>query len=90
MSDIIDANSVGYEALELRRIERDRLAIVGVAEGESKILQDLQNGPVAIKPEFMVKFGVPGEQILQASLDPKVDLIVLGLKHHTQTDAGQT
>jgi nucleotide-binding universal stress UspA family protein len=42
----------------------------------------LQNGPMAIKPELMVKFGIPGEQILQASHDLKADLIVLGLTHH--------
>jgi nucleotide-binding universal stress UspA family protein len=46
----------------------------------------LQNGPMAAKPEFMVKFGIPGEQILQASHDLKADLIVLGLKHHTHIE----
>lgn len=46
----------------------------------------LQNGPMAIKPELMVKFGIPGEQILQASHDLKADLIVLGLTHHTHIE----
>jgi len=46
----------------------------------------LQNGAMAIKPELMVKFGIPGEQILQASHDLKADLIVLGLTHHTHIE----
>jgi nucleotide-binding universal stress UspA family protein len=45
-----------------------------------KQLEELssQNAPTATKPEFMVKFGIPSEQILQASHDLKADLIILG------------
>lgn len=39
----------------------------------------LQNVPMAIQPEFMVKFGIPSEQILLASHALKADLIILGL-----------
>ncbi len=39
----------------------------------------LQSGPVAVKPEFMVEFGIPSEQILLASHALKADLIILGL-----------
>jgi len=28
---------------------------------------NLQNAPLAVQPEFMVKFGIPGDQILLAS-----------------------
>jgi len=42
----------------------------------------LQNPTMGIKPEFMVKFGIASEQILQVSHDLKTDLIIFGLKHH--------
>jgi len=47
----------------------------------------LQNAPMATKPEFMVKFGTPSEQILLASHDLKADLIILGLNRtaHIET-----
>jgi nucleotide-binding universal stress UspA family protein len=47
----------------------------------------LQNAPKAVVPKFMVKFGIPSDQILQASRALKADLIVLGLKRpaHIQT-----
>jgi nucleotide-binding universal stress UspA family protein len=47
----------------------------------------LQNAPMAIKPEFMVKFGIPSEQILLASHTLKADLIILGLNRaaHVET-----
>jgi len=35
--------------------------------------------PAAIKPEYMVKFGIPSEQILLASHALKSDLIIIGL-----------
>ena len=41
-----------------------------------------QNAPTGIKPEFVVKFGIPSEQILLASHELKADLIILGL-HRT-------
>lgn len=46
-----------------------------------------QNVPMAIKPEFMVKFGIPGDQILLASHALKADLIILGLRRgaHSET-----
>ncbi len=46
-----------------------------------------QNAPMAIKPEFMVKFGIPSDQILLASHALKADLIILGLRRgaHTET-----
>jgi len=37
---------------------------------------NLQNTQVAIQPEFMVKYGMPAEQILLASHALKSDLIV--------------
>ena len=47
----------------------------------------LQNASKAVVPEFMVKFGIPSDQILQAARELKADLIVLGLKRqaHIQT-----
>ena len=46
-----------------------------------------QNAPMAIKPEFMVKFGIPSDQILLASHALKADLIILELRRgaHTET-----
>jgi nucleotide-binding universal stress UspA family protein len=40
---------------------------------------NLQHTRTAIQPEFMVKYGIPGEQILLASHAIKADLIILGL-----------
>jgi nucleotide-binding universal stress UspA family protein len=48
---------------------------------------NLQNIRMAIQPEFMVKYGIPGEQILLASHTLKADLIVLGLHRHAHIDA---
>jgi nucleotide-binding universal stress UspA family protein len=42
----------------------------------------LQNPTMGIKSEFMVKFGIASEQILQVSHDLKADLIIFGSKHH--------
>jgi nucleotide-binding universal stress UspA family protein len=42
---------------------------------------NLQLTQMAIQPEFMVKYGTPGEQILLASHALKADLIILGLQH---------
>ena len=39
----------------------------------------LQNPPLAVKAEFMVRFGKPSEQILQAAHALKADLIIMGL-----------
>jgi nucleotide-binding universal stress UspA family protein len=46
-----------------------------------------QNAPMAIRPEFTVKFGIPGDQVLLASHALKADLIILGLRlgAHTET-----
>lgn len=38
-----------------------------------------QNAELAVKPELMVEFGVPGENILQAAETLKADSIILGL-----------
>lgn len=48
-----------------------------------------QNAPMAIKPEFMVKFGIPSDQILVASHALNADLIILGLgrRAHIETAA---
>ena len=48
---------------------------------------NLQHTRMAIQPEFMVKFGIPGEQILLASHALKADLIVLGLHRPGHIDA---
>jgi nucleotide-binding universal stress UspA family protein len=48
---------------------------------------NLQHTRMAIQPEFMVKYGTPGEQILLASHTLKADLIVLGLHRHAHIDA---
>ncbi len=47
----------------------------------------LQNSPAWIQPEFMVKFGIPSEQILLASHSLNADLIILGLNNtsHIET-----
>jgi len=42
---------------------------------------NLQHTQMAIQPEFMVKYGIPSEQILLASHALKADLIILGLHH---------
>ncbi len=42
----------------------------------------LKNNPTATKPEFMVEFGIPSDQILLAAHKLKADLIILGLKRH--------
>ncbi len=39
------------------------------------------------RPEFMLKFGNPAEQILLASHELNADLIILGLKHHAHIEA---
>lgn len=41
---------------------------------------------MAVKPEFEVKFGTPGAQILLASNALKADLIILGLKRRTHVE----
>lgn len=48
---------------------------------------NLQHAQVAIPPEFMVKYGIPSEQILLASHALKADLIVLGLQRPAHIDA---
>jgi nucleotide-binding universal stress UspA family protein len=47
---------------------------------------NLQHTQMAIQPEFMVKYGIPGEQILLASHALKADLIVLGLQRPSNID----
>lgn len=46
----------------------------------------LQNPPLAVKPEFMVKFGEPSEHILQAAHALKADLIIMGLNRSAHID----
>ena len=47
----------------------------------------LRHAPKATKPEFLVEFGIPGEQILLAAHALKADLIILGLNRpaHIET-----
>jgi nucleotide-binding universal stress UspA family protein len=46
----------------------------------------LQNAPLAIKPEFMVKFGIPSDQILLASHALKADGVIMGLNRAAHID----
>jgi nucleotide-binding universal stress UspA family protein len=39
----------------------------------------VQNADLAVKPEFMVEFGLPGEMILQTADTLKADAIIMGL-----------
>ena len=48
---------------------------------------NFQNTQMAIQPEFMVKYGMPAEQILLASHALKADLIVLGLHRPAHIEA---
>ena len=48
---------------------------------------NLQPTRTAIQPEFMVKYGIPSEQILLASHALKADLLILGLHRHAHIDA---
>ena len=48
---------------------------------------NLQHTQMTVQPEFMVKFGTPGEQILLASHALKADLIILGLHRPAPIDA---
>jgi len=43
----------------------------------------MQHAELAVKPEFMIEFGLPGEKILQAADTFKVDAIIMGLHHST-------
>lgn len=47
----------------------------------------LQNASMAIPAEFIVKFGIHSEQILQTSHELKADLIILGLDRRTHIEA---
>jgi nucleotide-binding universal stress UspA family protein len=64
---------------------RDEARIASQRQFDSLNLQHTQ---MAIQPEFMVKYGTPGEQILLASHALKADLIVLGLHHPRHIEAG--
>ena len=46
-----------------------------------------QSSKLAVKPEFIVDFGLPSEKILQAADALKVDAIILGLHRSTHIDA---
>src|SRR6266446_818868 len=48
---------------------------------------NLQHTRTAIQPEFMVKYGIPSEQILLASHTLKADLIILGLHRRGYIEA---
>lgn len=43
----------------------------------------LRNPPLTVKPEFMVKFGEPSEQMVQAARAPKADVIIMDLNRST-------
>jgi len=42
--------------------------------------------PLAVEPDFLVKFGAPGEMILHAAAEQQADLIVMGLNHTRHID----
>lgn len=42
-----------------------------------------QHAELAVKPEFMIEFGFPGEKILQAANTLKVDATIMGWHHST-------
>jgi nucleotide-binding universal stress UspA family protein len=42
--------------------------------------------PLAVEPDFLVKFGSPGEMILRAAGEQQADLIVTGLNHTRHVD----
>jgi nucleotide-binding universal stress UspA family protein len=46
----------------------------------------LQNAPRAVRSEFMVKFGMPSEQILQAAFHLKAEIIIMGLNRSAHID----
>jgi len=46
-----------------------------------------QHAPLAVKPECLVQFGMPGEQILHAAHVCKADVIVMGLNRSAHIDA---
>lgn len=46
----------------------------------------LEKDRMVVKPEFLVKYGTPGAQILLASKAMKADLIILGLKRSTHVE----
>lgn len=45
-----------------------------------------ESSPLAIQPEFKVKFGIAGEQILLAAHGLKADLIIMGLNRSTHVE----
>jgi nucleotide-binding universal stress UspA family protein len=47
---------------------------------------NLSHTRMAIQPEFMVEYGIPGEQILLASHALKADLVILGLQRPSHID----
>ena len=63
---------------------RDEARIASQRQFESL---NLQNTRMAVQPEFMVKYGIPSDQILLASHALKSDLIVLGLHRPGHIDA---
>ena len=51
-------------------------------------LQELaqHNDPLALEPQFIVKFGAPSKKILQVADPLKADLIIMGLNRSTHID----
>jgi hypothetical protein len=39
----------------------------------------LRNPPLQVQPEFLVKFGTPGKEILHTARTLKADLVIMGL-----------
>lgn len=62
--------------------QADRLAVLPLLE---ELLS--QQAPLLVKPECIVKFGMPGEQILHTAHDCKADIIFMGLRRSAQGDA---
>ncbi len=46
----------------------------------------LQHAPTALKPEFLVEFGMPGEKILHVARALKPEVIIMGLNRSTHID----
>jgi len=63
---------------------REKARMASEKQFEQLVLEKAQK---ATPPEFVVKFGIPSDQILQAARSIKADLIVMGLKRpaHIQT-----
>jgi nucleotide-binding universal stress UspA family protein len=65
-----------YSTSELNSV-RESLRVACLKELERLVPYDEQT---SVEREFIVQFGIPSEKILQAALNNRVDLIILGLR----------